>query len=453
MITSATKLPGKIYLFCGPFVAVALWLLLLFRMPLENFHLIWIQVLVFLLLTIGAGLSPVKLPRGGVVTIAFALDYAGLLIFGPVLSAGIAAISIPFVLRNTRPFQRFWNAGMILITMLAAGYVYQWAGGEFIYRQTDFTFKQNIHYGTVVSLLALLMGGIVYVLTNTFAVALAISFSKGRHPLGIWMVSFRWMAGQFLAVAPFGILMALIYLKYPDTPESQQLARLIALALFFIPLLLARWAFQGSMGMLEIYNQTIQALSNALEAYDPYTRNHSERVTRIAEAIAKQMHLSETKLDALSAAARLHDMGKCRYDWESIIRKPGRPTDREWEVIRSHPMDGAQIAAEMQVALLPEIANIVRAHHERMDGSGYPQGLKGEQIDLAARILCVADSFEAITSRRSYQNVRNTHEALAELRRCAGTQFDINVIDALEQVLLHDEEALVYIGENQVVQA
>jgi putative nucleotidyltransferase with HDIG domain len=433
-MNSATGLPAKIYLYSVPFLAVGLWGVLLVRLPLEHFGLsLIIQVLFFLALTIGAGLSPVRLPRGGLMTVAFAIDYAAILIFGPPIAAGIAAASAPFVLRHTPPFKVFWNSGQIAFSVLAAGYAYNWAGGEFLFRQSDFS-ATAVDFSQCLP--ALVLGGVVYVMVNTFAVAGAISASTGRSLMGTWMVSFRWMAGRFLAVAPFGVLMAIVFQIQPEA------LKIIALVLFFVPLLIARWAFKGSMEMLEVYNQTIHALSNALEAYDPYTRNHSERVTRVAELIARQMRLPETRIEALLAAARLHDMGKCRSDWEPIIRKPGRPTEEEWKVIRSHPADGAQIAGEIQVALLPSTAHIVRAHHERVDGKGYPDGLKGEEIDLAARILCVADSFEAITSRRSYQAKRPIEEGLSELRRSAGTQFDPRVVEALAEALAQNGNAL-----------
>ena len=448
MSSSATGLPGKIYLYTSPFITVALWLVLCVRLPfgqLEHVQVTYltVQVVLFLLLTIGAGLSPVKLPRGGAMTVAFALDYAGILIFGPVIAAGIAAASTPVVLRKTAPFRVFWNAGQVMLSVLAAGYAYSWAGGQFVFSQTTLTDTHEMNFFNIG---ALVLGGLVYVAVNTLAVAGAISVATGRPVLGTWMVSFRWMFGRFLAVAPFGVLMAIVFsLSKTGSQDSIDLeglfTKIAAVALFFVPLILARWAFKSSMEMLDVYNQTIHALSNALEAYDPYTRNHSERVTQISEKIARHMRLPEPKIEALLAASRLHDMGKCHYDWENIIRKPGRPTEEEWQIIRSHPLEGAQIAEEIQVAFLPSTADIVRAHHERVDGSGYPRGLKGDEIDLAARILCVADSFEAITSRRSYQAQRSDEEGIAELRRHAGTQFDAQVVEALAAVLTAEKVA------------
>jgi putative nucleotidyltransferase with HDIG domain len=445
MKTSAIGLAGKLYLYGSPFVAFALWGWVLLRLPLEKISLgLALQLLLFLLLTIGAGLSPIKLPRGGVMTVAFALDYAGILIFGPPLAAAIAAVSAPFVLRKTTPFKVFWNIGQIIFSVLAAGYVYAWAGGDFIFRQSTLAFT-SVNFLHLLG--ALVVSGITYVVVNTLAVAGAISVGTGRPLLGIWMVSFRWMAVRFLAVAPFGILMAMVF------QIKEEALKVVVLILFFVPLVLARWAFKGSMGMLEVYNQTIHALSNALEAYDPYTRNHSERVTLLAEKIARQMHLPEPKIEALVAAARLHDMGKCRYDWETIIRKPGRPSEEEWQVIRSHPLDGAQIASEIQVPFLPSIADIVRSHHERVDGSGYPTGAKGEEIDITGRVLCVADAFEAITSRRSYQNRRSPEEALAELARNSGRQFDPKVVEAVAALVAEGPETLAFLEVNETAAA
>ena len=185
--------------------------------------------------------------------------------------------------------------------------------------------------------------------------------------------------------------------------------------------------------MLEVHRETVHALSNALEAYDPYTRNHSELVTRYALALGRELELSDSRMETLEWACRLHDIGKCRQDWESIIRKPGRPSEREWEVIRQHPVEGGRLAEKME--FLPstagEVAGIVRAHHERLDGSGYPDGTKGEQMPLEARILGVADAFEAMTARRAYRRSRSIEEGIAELRRCAGEQFDPQMVEAL----------------------
>jgi putative nucleotidyltransferase with HDIG domain len=186
-----------------------------------------------------------------------------------------------------------------------------------------------------------------------------------------------------------------------------------------------------------VHRETVEALAKALETYDEYTQGHSEAVTHYAMAMGRELDLPAPRLEMLEWACWLHDMGKCQQDWEPIIRKVGKPSPQEWKVIRQHPVDGSRLVEQME--FLPhtagEVARIVRAHHERLDGSGYPDGQQGEAICLEARVLAVADAFEAMTADRVYHRQRTAEEALAELQRCAGTQFDPKVVAAL--VALH----------------
>jgi putative nucleotidyltransferase with HDIG domain len=275
---------------------------------------------------------------------------------------------------------------------------------------------------------ALVGSGLAYFTIASLLIAVAMALFERRSVVGEWVVSFRWAAPRFLALAPFGLLMAMVYQLYQEGGP-----RVLAVALLLIPLVGARYAFQGAMEMLDVHRETVHALCNALEAYDPYTRNHSELVTRYALQLGQALGLSGPRLETLEWAGRLHDIGKCRQDWESIIRKPGRPSEQEWEVIRQHPVEGSRLAEKME--FLPHtagaVSEIVRSHHERLDGSGYPEGSEGERISLEVRILGVADAFEAMTARRAYHQQRETKAAIAELRRCAGRQFDPQVVEAL----------------------
>jgi putative nucleotidyltransferase with HDIG domain len=263
-------------------------------------------------------------------------------------------------------------------------------------------------------------------MVSSLLIAVAMGLWERRSMAGVWAMSFRWVALRSLALCPFGLLMAMVY-------QTEGLG-IVAVALFIVPLAGARYAFQGAMEMVEVHRETVHALSNALEAYDLYTRNHSELVTRYALQLGREIELSATRLEMLEWACRLHDIGKCHQDWEPIIRKPGRPSAQEWEVIRQHPIEGSRLAEEME--FLPhttgEVAKIVRAHHERVDGSGYPDGMREEEIPLEAKILGVADAFEAMTAQRSYRPKRAPEEAMEELRRVAGRQFDARLVAALE---------------------
>jgi putative nucleotidyltransferase with HDIG domain len=180
------------------------------------------------------------------------------------------------------------------------------------------------------------------------------------------------------------------------------------------------------------YLGAIRALAATLDARDPYTAGHSERVSALAVLIGRQMRLSEADLDVLRLGALLHDIGKIGLS-DAILRKPGPLTSDEYDQLKRHPAQGARILR--QVPFLAPHIPIVELHHERPDGRGYPFGLRGDEIPLAARIVHVADAFDAITSARAYRPARGRTAAIAELRRCSGTEFDPISVDALVEAL------------------
>lgn len=182
----------------------------------------------------------------------------------------------------------------------------------------------------------------------------------------------------------------------------------------------------------EAYLATVRALAAAVDAKDPYTRGHSDGVAAYALRIGQAMDFSAEQMVALEMAAYLHDIGKIGIS-EDILLKPGKLTDAEMSQMRHHPLIGANILKP--VAFPWPIAPIVRHHHEHYDGSGYPAGLKSEEIPVLARVLTVADAFEAMVADRPYRRGRSQQEAILELRRCCGTQFDPRVVDAFIEVL------------------
>ncbi len=182
----------------------------------------------------------------------------------------------------------------------------------------------------------------------------------------------------------------------------------------------------------EAYLATVRSLAAAVDAKDSYTRGHSDRVAQFATLIAERMGLSHEQRIALEMAAYLHDIGKIGVS-EDILLKPGRLEDDEMAEMRHHPLIGANILKP--VAFPWAITPVVRHHHEAYDGSGYPAGLRGDEIPLLARILTVADSFEAMTADRPYRKGRPTVDAIEELNRCAGTQFDPRIVEVFSEVI------------------
>ena len=180
------------------------------------------------------------------------------------------------------------------------------------------------------------------------------------------------------------------------------------------------------------YTGAIRALATALDARDPYTAGHSDRVSVLSVAIGRTLSLSADELEVIRLGALLHDIGKIGVP-DDVLRKSGALTDGEFDVIKQHPVLGARILGS--VPFLARHIPIVELHHERPDGRGYPTGLRGDDIPLAARIVHVADAYDAMTSARAYRGARPSGDALRELWRCAGTEFHAEIVDALATAL------------------
>jgi putative nucleotidyltransferase with HDIG domain len=195
-----------------------------------------------------------------------------------------------------------------------------------------------------------------------------------------------------------------------------------------------------ALGSLEnAYRSTLQALTAALEARDAETHGHSERVVTFSLRLGREYGLTSAEMKALEFGSLLHDIGKIGVP-DAILRKPAKLTEEEWERMREHPLHGQQILRGIK--FLDGAARVVAQHHEKWDGSGYPLGLKGEDIDVCARIFSVADAFDAITSDRVYRQGRSYEVALAELDEWAGRQFDPRIVEAFHRVPPEDWEEL-----------
>jgi len=194
------------------------------------------------------------------------------------------------------------------------------------------------------------------------------------------------------------------------------------------------------------YLSAVRALANSIDAKDAYTRGHSERVARYSMEIGRAMGLDQLEIKNLRIGALLHDIGKIGIS-EAIINKDSRLTDEEYQEIKTHPARGASIIEPAK--FLREKVPLIKFHHERYDGKGYPDGLKGENIPLMARIVCAADSFDAMTSKRAYRDVMPLEEARKELLRCSGSQFDPRVVSAFLEVLADEKkiEAIANLGK------
>jgi HD-GYP domain-containing protein (c-di-GMP phosphodiesterase class II) len=183
----------------------------------------------------------------------------------------------------------------------------------------------------------------------------------------------------------------------------------------------------------QAYRGTALVLGDVIEADDEYTGDHTQGVVALAVEVAGEMGLDAEGRQRVEFGALLHDVGKIAIP-KSIINKPGPLDDDEWALIRTHTVEGQRLLDRVG-GLMRDVGLIVRASHERWDGGGYPDGLAGEAIPIEARIVACCDSFNAMTTTRSYRKAMSTEDALAECRACAGTQFDPAVVDALSAVV------------------
>jgi putative nucleotidyltransferase with HDIG domain len=180
----------------------------------------------------------------------------------------------------------------------------------------------------------------------------------------------------------------------------------------------------------KLYESLVVAFINALDAKSPWTKGHSERVTSYAVAIAREMSLSWKDIETLRTAALLHDIGKIGT-YEVILDKPQSLSIEELVLVQMHPVKGEEILSP--IGQLKDVLPIIRGHHERIDGKGYPDGLKNNEIPLLSRIIAVADSFDSMVSERPYRQKVSIEDAFTELRRCSGTQFDPRAVDAFSR--------------------
>lgn len=270
----------------------------------------------------------------------------------------------------------------------------------------------------------------------------------GVIPLSLMMLMMVVYAGyfyrrveaiSFIAFAVAANTVAVVVATPPEVPASQ--FRAAAIVPFAVTILMAG-AFVAVVrrGRDHVERRArlvaTVGLAHALDVRDAKTANHSETVADYAVAMACRLGLSPRRVERVRLAGLLHDVGKIGIP-DSVLLKPGRLTEAEWLMMRRHPELGAQM---LDSATLRDVRLWVLAHHERPDGTGYPYGLRGDDIPIEARILAVADAFEAMVSDRPYRAGRPQAEALAELRRCTGTQFDADVVAAFEETLREEAD-------------
>ncbi len=434
--SSDLALPVALYIAATTAVVLALWAVV---RPWEA-DLDWLGMGVLALMTVGTQSLAIEIYGRGRISTSAVVIMAGGMIFGMPAALFLASVvPVTVWVWNRSPLHRvLFDAGA---TTLAA------AATVIVYEQI----AARIPGGALIPLAALaVVAALVYYLVNVGLISAAIGLSEGRSPFEVWDEKFRWLP---LHYEVFGLLALLIALAY-------QALAIYGLISFLVPPVMLRYVMKQYMDHTErnvaelkrvneelvaardelvstldelraTYDNTLEALSAALDSRDTETEGHSRRVVEYTAAIARELALTGREIRGLLNGALLHDVGKIGIP-DAILAKRGPLTSAEWDKMKTHPEQGYRMLE--RVGFLADALPVIRYHHERFDGSGYPDGLQGEQIPLGARIFAVADSFDAMTSDRPYRPGCSPEVALAEIARCSGSQFDPEVVDAILRV-------------------
>jgi len=406
-------LPLKLKNYIGVITALAIALFIYLIPSLPSLSNIWLILIFFLAISALAEFIPVELPTGGGISIGFPIDFLIILVYGPALAMLITALSalIAEIIEAKKSWYKIiFNTAEYALSAGVAGLVYQYTGGII-------GFQNFFKFAFPATLCAL-----TYCLVNSILVTIVISFSQDSKISTVWRVNIKEMLPSYVAEAPMGFLMAIVYVD----------VGMIGILLFFLPLLLARRSFELYTKMRKMYLDTIRALAAAIDAKDPYTKGHSERVAEMSVALAIELNLSGRDIEKIEYTALLHDIGKIGIA-DSILGKTSSLTSEEYDKIKEHTIMGAKIIEP--VDFLKNSYEAIYYHHEKYDGKGYPEGLKSENIPMLARIIAVADAYDAMGSDRPYRKKLNMDEILKELKDQCGKQFDPEVVKACISVL------------------
>jgi diguanylate cyclase (GGDEF)-like protein/putative nucleotidyltransferase with HDIG domain len=371
---------------------------------------------------------------GSTMSVSYAVDFASLLLLGPNETMLVAVTSAwsqcTFRMKTKNPVYRtMFSMACLAVTVQASGFAYEVLGGV-----------PGTLASTVVGVARPLVGAAtMYFIFNTCLIAIAVSLTTRQPFIAVWNQNFLWSAPSYFV----GALTAAIA-TWAVMGSGLWLAVLAA-----APLFLTYRSYKVYLGridderrhveeMADLHLATIEALALAIDAKDQTAQTHIRRVQVYATSIARGLGMSDTEIQGVKTAALLHDIGKLAVP-EHILSKPGPLTQEEFQKIRVHPQVGAEIISAVPFPY--PVAPLILSHHERWDGKGYPQGLKGEEIPLGARILSVVDYYDALTSDRPYHKAMPREAALALLQHEAGRALDPAVVQIFVKTAAEMEAA------------
>lgn len=348
-------------------------------------------------------------------TASFVVHLAAVLLFKPIGAIIIFIIGFTFTvikvdgkyvhIFNTPFYKTFYNYCVISTSILFSGIVYSLLGGNFDINNPWSNFHLVIIFALFYFVINMLITSVLYSILYSKNI---LYFIKSNAKLSLL---------SDIAMAPFGVILAFVYSRF----------RVGGILLVLLPIIIARYTISLYVQTKTQYVQTVDTLMRAMEARDKYTEGHSQRVAEIATAIAEELKFNDSQIERLNIASLLHDVGKIGIN-DSILNKPGKLTFEEYETIKSHPEIGYNILKEIKN--LGDILSIIRHHHERYDGKGYPEGKKAEELDLDVFIVQLADTIDAMATDRPYRKALSEEKIIEEINTYSGTQFHPKVVEA-----------------------
>jgi hypothetical protein len=387
--------------------------------------------LLLLLMAGAAHRYQVNLSHQTLINVADAAYIAMIIVLPPSLPGVLALISIVAANLSRRdPMETLFNAGQGALHV-ASGTLAYWAVLQIA--PANPSWLHNLTVAGAVAAAAITMH-----LINCAFVAMAVALQLRMNPLRVWATNLSQDVPVNIALTAIGGIAAIIALTQP-----------LALPLLVLPIVLVRHAANQLIQLRKDTMAAMASMVDIIELRDPYTAGHSRRVAEMARALALRLGLTAEEADILEAAGRVHDIGKVAIDPE-VLTKPGKLDEHEWNQMKLHPVHGAKVIERFNA--WGEGYRLVRHHHEGWDGTGYPDGLVAESIPFGARILAVADTWDALTSDRPYRSGMNQERALAILREGAGQQWDPRIVEALVEHLTMTKPSADVVAPSPIAQ-
>lgn len=418
---SMSKLNGRVWsvivFIC--ILAVVVLFLGLFESPPALTEDWWLAFGTLVILSAASELLSLRITaRGAETSMGFVPQLGAVLLLGPGSAGLLTAITssaYQFVLANKPLHRASFNVGQLVLAVSSSGLVYQALGGQI--SLATFSASANLP--------AFLGAVLTYFGVNSTSVAYIISVSEGKKLSNVWRELSLLPLIFDLVMSSLAILVAAVYVAWGP----------VALLVGIVPIIGLRYSYGVNLELKQLNTDLLRVLINTIEAQDPYTSGHSIRVAEGALAIADALSLPGHEQRRIETAALLHDIGKIDSSFRDILKKSDELTPEDWSLIRRHPERGVELVQDIR-SMDEEVLHYIRHHHERYDGTGYPDGLSGDDIPLGARIIMVSDSIDAMVTARPYRDALNLDTVRSELRRNAGDQFDARLVDTALEIRL-----------------